>query len=410
MTMRGRLGVFGIRDFALYWSGGLLSNVGTWLQNIAASVFMYMLTGSPLMVGVLNFAGFLPILLFSLFGGVISDRFNRRRVIVVTHLASMTVALVLAALTFAGTSQPWVLIVAAFVSNTSYAFAKPSLTSLLPALVPRERLAEATGLNLLQFTGGQLGGSVLAAIVVATAGPAWAFLINAFTFLGPAVAVTLIRNVPDPDPAARRVSGIQSIRDGLGYVRGSRVLLGAILGVAATSALAEALRTLSPVLATEALGMPESAAGFIVAAWGAGSATAILSVGPLTRRIPEWRVAAAGAVVQGVAAVMLGLAPSLAFALASAFLLGIGYSLTFTVLTARLQDESSDAYRGRVMSIHTLSHLGMRPFNAFVAGALATLLSVHGVLVVMAMLGPFALLAIRYARRTPPAATDPQAT
>jgi MFS family permease len=397
MSVRTRLGVFGIRDFGLYWSGGLLSNVGTWLQNIAASAFIYMLTGSPLMVGVLNFAGFLPILLFSLFGGVVSDRFDRRRVIISTHLASMSIALVVAGVTFAGVAAPWVLVVAAFVSNTSYAFAKPSLTSLLPALVPRDRLAEATSLNLLQFTGGQLGGSVLAAVIVATAGPAWAFLINAFTFLGPALAVSLIRNVPPPDPQARRVSGLASIRAGVAYVRGSRVLVGALLGVAATSALAETLRTLSPVLATAAFGQPESAAGFIVASWGAGSAVAIVATGFLARRIPEWRLAAIGAAIHGGAAVALALAPSFTLGLAAAFGLGIGYSLTFTVLTARLQDESEDGYRGRVMSLHTLSHLGMRPFNAFIAGAAAGMLGVHLAIGVLAVLGPVALVGIAYA-------------
>jgi MFS family permease len=274
---------------------------------------------------------------------------------------------------------------------------------MLPHLVPRERLAEATGLNLLQFTGGQLGGSVLAAIVVATAGPAWAFLINAFTFLGPAVAVTLIRSVPPPDRTARRVSGLQSIRDAFAYVRGSRILLGSLLGVAATSALAETLRTLSPVLATDSFGRPESAAGFIVAAWGAGSAVAIIATGPLSRRIPARRLAASGAIIQGLSAVSLGLAPTFLPGLIAAFSLGIGYSLTFTVLTAQLQDRSDDALRGRVMSIHTLSHLGMRPFNAFAAGAAATVLGVHGGVLLLALLGPAALLAVAFTGRPQPA-------
>lgn len=399
MRIRDRLGVFAIRDFALYWSGGLLSNVGTWLQNIAASAFIYQLTGSPVMIGLLNFAGFLPILLFSLFGGVVSDRIDRRRVIVVTHLASGTLALGVAMLTFSGHVAPWMLIVAAFVSNTSYAFAKPSLTSILPALVPRDRLAEATSLNLLQFTGGQLGGSLLAALIVATAGPAWAFLVNAFTFLGPATAVLLIRSVPPPDPSARRVSGLRSIADGFGYLRSHQVLLFSLLGVAATSALAESLRTLSPVLATQAFGRAESDAGFIVAAWGTGSGLAILAVGPLSRRMSHWRLAAIGASVHGASALALALAPALEMGLAAAFCLGIGYSLTFTVLTARLQDESADPYRGRVMSLHTLSHLGMRPFNAFVAGALAAVIGVHAAFGIVALLGPAALLAITLARR-----------
>jgi MFS family permease len=399
MRLRQRLGVFGIRDFAIYWAGGLLSNVGTWLQNIAAAVFMYILTGSPLMVGLLNFAGFLPILLFSLFGGVVSDRFDRRRVIVVTNLASMTIVFVVAALAFAGLVTPPVLILAAFVTNTSYAFGKPSTMSLLPYLVPRERLAEATGLNLLQFTGGQVGGSLLAAIVLATLGPAWAFLINGFTFLGPSIAAMVIRAVPPPDPAARRTSGLRAIREGVSYVSRSRLLLATLLGVAATSALAEVLRTLSPVLATQAFGQPESSTGFLITAWGVGSAFAILAVGPLSRRVDAWVLAATGAVLHGASAVAIGLAPSFTVGLGAAFSLGIGYSLAFTVLTARLQEHADDRFRGRVLSLHTLSHLGMRPFNALVAGAVGSVVGVRLAFGIFALLGPAALLAIALARR-----------
>ncbi len=398
MTLRERLGVFGYRDFALYWSGGLLSNVGTWLQNVSASVFMYALTGDPLMVGVLNFAAFLPILLFSLFGGVVSDRFDRRRVIVTTHLASMAIVLGIAAVTFMGTVQPWMLIAGAFVTTTSYAFAKPSLMSLLPALVPRERLAEATGLNILQFTGGQVGGSVLAAVVLAVAGPAWAFLLNAFTYLGPAMAALLIRNIPKPDPAARKVSGIAAMRAGLGYVRSNPILLPSLLGVAVTSAIAEVTRTLSPVLATEAFGQPGGAAGMIVAAWGLGSAVSVVSVGPLSKRFDEWRLATIGAVVYGVAAVGVALAPTFELGLLCACILGLGYSQTFTILTARLQDESSDAFRGRVMSLHTLSHLGLRPFTAFAAGALTASLGIHVAFLLFSLLAVVGFVAVRSAR------------
>lgn len=406
MRVRQRLGVFGIRDFAVYWAGGLLSNVGTWLQNIAAAVFMYILTGSPLMVGVLNFAGFLPILLFSLFGGVVSDRFDRRRVIVATNLASMAIVFIVAALAFAGLVTPPVLILAAFVTNTSYAFGKPSTMSLLPFLVPRERLAEATGLNLLQFTGGQVGGSLLAAIVLATLGPAWAFLINGFTFLGPAVAAMTIRAVPLPDPTARRTPGIRAIREGLSYVSGNTLLLATLLGVASTSALAEVLRTLSPVLTTRAFGEPESSTGFVITAWGIGSALAIVAVGPLSRRFDVWAVAAAGAVLHGASAVAIGLAPSFPIGLAAAFSLGVGYSLAFTVLTARLQEHADDRFRGRVLSLHTLSHLGMRPFNALIAGAIGSVVGVRLAFGIFALLGPAALLAIAYARRPMESATS----
>lgn len=394
-----RFGVFGYRDFRLYWSGGLISNVGTWLQNVTGSAVMYVLTESPLMVGLLNFAGFVPIALFSLFGGVVSDRFDRRRVIVITHLASMSIAFAIAAVTFTGNLQPAILIVGACITNTSYAFAKPSLTSVLPLLVPRERLTEATGLNLLQFTGGQLGGSLLAALLLASVGPAWAFLVNGLTFLGPAVAILLIRTIPGPDPEARRGSGLDAVRAGIAYVRGDRILLPCLLGIAATSALAEALRTMSPILAIGAFAQPESAAGLIIAAWSVGSAISIILVGWLSRRSSPWVLATTGTVVLGAAAVIVGLAPVFAIGLLGAFSLGVGYSLTFTVLTAMLQGRAADAFRGRTMSLHTLSHLGMRPFSALAAGALASSLGVHLAMVLCGGLAVAAFALVTTARR-----------
>lgn len=399
MTLGSRLGVFGIRDFALYWSGGLLTNVGTWLQNVTASVLMYTLTGSPLMVGILNFAGFMPILLFSLFGGVISDRYDRRRVIVATNLTSMVLVLGLAGLVLAGRATPTALIVAAFVINTSYAFGKPSTMSILPALVPRDRLKEATGLNLLQFTGGQVGGSLLAAVTLAAFGPAWAFLINGVTFLGPVVAILLITSVPGPTSGARAASSTSAIVAGFGYVRRRRILLATLLGIAATSALAEALRTLSPVLTTDAFGQPASRTGLVVTAWGLGSALAIVAAGPLGRRHGTWTVAALGALMHGGSALAIAVAPTFELGLCAAFLLGVGYSLAFTTLTAELQESADEEFRGRVLSLHTLAHLGMRPFNAIAAGALASTLGVHAAFIVLGMLGPLALVAIIVARR-----------
>src|SRR5438093_3025574 len=179
---RRRLGLFGQGPFAVYWTGGFLSNVGTWLQAVAGSVFVYDRTGSAFAVGILNFATFLPILLFSVAGGGIADRGERRAVVVVTQAISGVLGLGLAVLMFAGAASEVHVIAIAFLLQASWAIAKPSLTAMLPALVRRDELTQAVGLNTLQFMTAQLIGPVLATLVLATAGYAWAFAINAATF------------------------------------------------------------------------------------------------------------------------------------------------------------------------------------------------------------------------------------
>ena len=134
--MRSRLGPFAGSAFAIYWSGGLVSNIGTWLQNVVGSVFVYERTGSALAVGLLNFATFAPMLLFSVFGGVISDRFDRRLVVVVTHLFSLAAASALAVLSVLGTLEPVHVVVTAFVLQTSWTLAKPSVSAMLPSWRP----------------------------------------------------------------------------------------------------------------------------------------------------------------------------------------------------------------------------------------------------------------------------------
>src|SRR3954463_2957665 len=134
MQTISRLGPFRHRPFAVYWAGGLLSNIGTWLQAVAGSIYVYQLTGSEFDVGLLNFAAFLPILLFSVVGGVLSDRFDRRMLVAVTSVIAGLFAAALAALTFAGQATAIHVMVTAFAINTAYAFAKPALSSQLPDL------------------------------------------------------------------------------------------------------------------------------------------------------------------------------------------------------------------------------------------------------------------------------------
>jgi MFS family permease len=395
--MRNRLGPFRHTTFSVYWTGGFLSNIGTWLQTVAASVFVYQLTGSTLAVGVLNFASFLPIFLFSIVGGVISDRFDRRVVVIVTHVASGVLSTILAVLAFSGAAAEIHIIVISFALNTSYALAKPALVSILPSLVPREELTEAVGVNTLQFVTGQMVGPVLSAVVIATAGVPWAFAINALSYLAPVLSmVYLARHGLGAGTTAGRRLASEAKVSAVTYVSEHRWVLALLLGIIATSAPLEVLRTLSPAIAA-GLHEPESAAGFIVAAQSAGSALALLAFIPLRRSGRSNDVARLGLLIQAIGIVGTFLAGDLRVAALSVGLVGFGFSLCFPVLTSGLQAEVPDAVRGRIMSFHQMAHLGNRPFAALAAGAVAVVVGAQSAVLVGLVLTPLGLLATRRA-------------
>jgi MFS family permease len=396
--LAAKLGPFRHRPFAIYWAGGLLSNLGTWLQAVAGSIFVYQLTGSALAVGLLNFAGFLPILLFSVAGGVISDRYDRRSIVIWTHVVALILATLLAALTFGGAVTQLHLIVIAFAMNTAYAIAKPSIISMLPALVPRDEVADAVGLNTLQFIMGQVAGPVLAAVAIGTGGAAWAFGINALTFLGPIVSMVYLKRRGLGAGAVRRrdrTAPTSSGESATSFVRQHRWVLVLILGVFAASAPLEIIRTLSPALVVERLGEPESAAGFIVAAQSLGSCLALAMFVPLRRRGWSSLMAAFGFLVEAAGLALAAFAGSLSTMAFAVGMLGFGFSLSFPVLTGTLQADVPDVVRGRVMAFHQMAHLGNRPFMALAAGGLTTLFGAPLTLLAGLILAPIGILATR---------------
>jgi MFS family permease len=398
--IKARLGPFRHTTFSVYWTGGFLSNIGTWVQTVAASVFVYQLTGSSLAVGILNFASFLPIFLFSIPGGMISDRFDRRLVVVVAHVVSGIVAAILAVLAFAGVAAEIHVVVIAFALNTSYALAKPALVSILPSLVPRDELTEAVGVNTLQFVTGQMIGPVVSAVVIGTAGVPWAFAINALSYFAPVLSMVYLSRhglgEGEPGATSRRRAPSEARISSVGYVAEHRWVLALLLGIIACSAPLEVLRTLSPGLA-DALHEPDSAAGFIVAAQSAGSALALLAFVPLRRSGRANDVARIGLVIQAVGLVGAFAAGSLWVAALSVGLVGFGFSLCFPVLTSGLQAEVPDAVRGRIMGFHQMAHLGNRPFAALAAGAAAAMAGVQPAILIGLVLTPLGLFATRRA-------------
>ncbi len=397
-----RLGPFRYPPFAVYWMGGMVSNSGTWLQSVAGSVYVYDRTGSALAVGILNFATFLPVLLFSIWGGRISDRVDRRTVVVATHALSSALSLSLAVGIATGIANEIHVIVVAFFLQTSWTIAKPSLMAMLPDLVPRAELTEAVGLNTLQFISGQLAGPLTATLILATLGPAWAFGINAVTFFAPIASMAYLarKGLGGGEHArADRKAGVGPQGGIVGYVREQRWVAFALLVVVCTSAIFEVIRTTAPVLVAERLGAPTSAAGIVIAAQSVGSAIGILLFVPLRRRDLSRPLSSVGLMLQAAGLVGLSFATSMPAAIAAAVPIGMGFSFCFPVVTGALQGEVPDGMRGRLMSLHQMALLGNRPFTALAAGAIAAFFGVPAALLAGTLLAPLGLYAIRAAWR-----------
>ncbi|MEZ0239375.1 MAG: MFS transporter [Chloroflexota bacterium] len=377
------------------------TSLGTWLQAVAGSIYVYQLTGSTFLVGVFNFAGFVPILLFSVWGGQLSDRFDRRTIVWLSHAASMAIAAVLAALVLGGSGSVAVLIVAMFLLNVLWALGKPALLALVPNIVPRSDVADAVALTSLGFMSGQIVGPLIAAGAMATGGAGLAFAINALTYGGPIVSMAIL---------ARRGLGGRTLEPGPGlnqpaapaasigaFVGQNRWVVGLLGGVVVTSMAMEIQRTLAPGLVFERLGLPESNAGLLVAAQSVGAATSFLLFVQIRKRGWSRRSALAGLLLQAGGVVAVAAATTLAPALVGFGFIGLGFALCFPVLTAALQGGIPDALRGRVMALHQLALLGHRPLTALLVGAIAAGIGLQAGILAWLAVAPVGLLAIRAA-------------
>ena len=210
-------------NFRLYWSGALLSNVGTWMQTLAQSWLVYQLTGSALLLGTVNFLEGLPALFLSLLGGVLADRIERRTLMLGTQIVQMLLAFLLAGLTLVQAVRVEHVMVIAFLSGLVNAINTPVRQGIISDLVPRRDLQNAIAVNSAQFQTSQLLGPAIAGLVVARAGAGWAFLLNGLSFV--AVIVSLVRlRLPPWTPPARRLSLWQSAGEGVRFVFRHEVL------------------------------------------------------------------------------------------------------------------------------------------------------------------------------------------
>jgi len=369
--LRTRFRAFTHRNFRLFWIGQLVSLIGTWMQSVAQGWLMHRLTGSAFMLGLLGFTQFLPVMLLSLWAGVVADRVDRRRLILLTQCLMLLQAVVLATLASLGVVRPWMIIGLALVFGTVNAFDLPARQSFLIDMVGKDDLPNAIALNSAAFNTARVLGPAVAGVVLAAAGESACFWANAFTYV--AVVFVLLRMDLAPRLIERGVgmSTLAKLREGVGYALATGPIRNLLLLLGVTAGLGFQYMVLLPVYARDILHASEQAYGLMVAAFGLGS---LVSAVVMTRRLDRWalrRNLLVGLACGGVGMGIFAWSRSLQLSLATGFLAGFGLILYVATTNTLLQLTTEDRFRGRVMSLYTLMFIGTAPIGALLSGSIA---------------------------------------
>ncbi len=395
------------RDFGPYFIGNALSASGTWFQNLAAALLVYRLTHSAVLLGVLNFSQFIPILVLAPWAGSAADRWDRRRLLLVWQTAAVVFAGSLGLLAHWGLARAWVVIGFALVLGVVSAFSAPAQQALIASLVEEEEVPTAVALNSMTFNLARALGPATATLAVQYLGIPSAFGLNAASYLVFVVALLVVR--PRPEETATPATG--HLRATADILRRNPQLAVFLLIVAAVGFGSDPVNTLAPAWA-HAFGRRDTVAGYIIGAFGAGAVAAAVvvagRVGGSRRRMVATLLLLGGGVVA------FALTPWFPLAFAFLFVAGFGYLASNTHATSRLQLGVAPHERGRIMALWTVAFLGLRPFASIADGAIAAAAGVRvaGIVLAIPALGCAVWVAMRARRRGwGPAATPlpPQA-
>jgi len=357
------------RNFRLFFFGQLISLSGTWMQTTAQQWLVYRITDSQLSLGVVTFAAFLPVLLLSLFMGVIVDRFPRRPLLLLTQTWFMLLAVVLAVITAMGIVEYWHIILLSFLLGIANALDMPARQAFFVDMVEREDLMNAIALSSSIFNGARIIGPALGGLIVAGLGEAPAFAINAVTFAAVLAGLLLMRFPPFKRPEGS-ASGLREILAGLGYLASDRRALGLVSMVALLSFFAFPYAILFPAVARDVLGTGAEGYGALMAAMGVGALGGAIGLAVLGDRRHKGRLLHGNRLLFAGSVAIFGISRSTPLSMAALVLAGYSFITQLAVTNTLLQLHVPDGLRGRVMSSYTWALGGFWPLGALLIGAI----------------------------------------
>jgi len=391
------------RNYQLFFGGQLISLTGTWMQQIAQSWLVYRLTRSSELLGLVSFAGQIPVFLFAAIGGAAADRGHRHRIIVWTQTLSMALAFVLAALTITGRVRVWHLFVLSAALGLVNAFDIPARQAFMVEMVGREDLMNAIALNSSMVNGARVVGPAVAGAVVAAVGEGWCFLLNAISYVA-VIAGLLLMRVPRADRVRSNRSAIADIVEGFTYVGRTAPVRAVLLLLGIVSLTAMPYSVLLPVFADEILHGGAKTLGLLTGASGVGALIGALSLAARRGVKGLGRWIAVSTFAFGATLLAAAVMPQLWAEVAVMLPVGAASTAFIATSNALLQLGSSAEMRGRVMALFSVVFLGSTPIGGTLIGWIAEVAGPRAALGVGSIatlaVGAAALIGVRRVRRS----------
>jgi predicted MFS family arabinose efflux permease len=377
-VLRTTFKAFQYRDFRLLWFGACTSSIGTWMQEIAQNWLVLQITNSPFLLGLDAFLGDIPIFMFSLVGGVIADRMDRRKLLIISQLVQMASALTLAFLIATNRIQIWHILLSSFVVGTAQSFGGPAYSALVPSLVEKEDLPNAIALNSIQFNLARVIGPVLGGLALKYVGSAWCFGLNSLSFV--AVIISLLQLHINFKPPHTGDSILTGMKQGISFVRKQGAMETLILIAFCMTALAIPMITFLPVFAKNVFHQNEMTYTLFLAASGLGSITGALTVASLGNIHNKGRIALTMLMALGAGITGFSLSHSVALSCILLFISGAVLMCAFAMISSLVQLITPNDMRGRVMSVYNVAFRGGMPFGSVTTGWLVPIFTAPSVL------------------------------
>jgi MFS family permease len=358
------------RNFTLLFSGLIVSNVGTWMQNVAQGWLVLQLTNSPLWLGLLGLSFAVPMIVLPFVGGVVVDRINRVRLLYVTQTGQMLLAFILAALTWLGWINVYYILAASFMGSALLAFDNPARQALVPDLVPSEHLFNAMALNAATYNGAALLGPAIAGVLLGPLGAGALFFINGVSYLAVLIALLAMREVRTHSGGVQ-ASLRQSALRGLGYAWHNRLILCLLVLSAVAAAFGRSYQNLLPIFARDIWHAGPAGYGFLLSSAGGGALVGAFGLAAIRQLKHHGALMIGIGFLFSVSIILFALSPSLILGCLLLFLTGLTSTAFGTIIATFIQVEAPNDLRGRIMSLYAITLIGLPSLGALGSGAIA---------------------------------------
>jgi predicted MFS family arabinose efflux permease len=365
-TFRRVFKAFQYRDFRLMWFGACMSSIGTWMQIVAQGWLIYRLSHSAFLLALDQFLAGIPIFLFSLIGGVVADRAERRKILLGSQYVQMVCAAVLTVLVATGRIHVWHMLCLSFVSGLAQAFGGPAYQALIPTLVEREDMPNAIALNSIQFNMAVTIGPALAGQTLAKLGEQWCFGLNALSFLAPVISLSMITARYLPEKTTESLLG--SLKQGIKFVRKQGSMEALIVLAFCMTALSMPMRTYIPVFVKDVFHRGPETYGNLLSLMGIGSICGSLMVAAMGNIHHKGRIALTALISLGAGIIGFSFSRSLPMSYTMLVLVGASMMAVFANVSSLVQLITTNEMRGRVMSVYNCAFRGGMPMGNLLSG------------------------------------------